>query len=350
MYNQFKNEFISNIYSDKIELDAKQINKVLSSLDKTAVNYDIYSKYDTKAISNNDTPVSVYEYIAVKTAEGCTKETLYVYRVILEIFFRYIKKIPQKVTANDIRDFLMYYQRNNNITNRTLDKYRGYICGYFKYMHDYGFITKNISKQVSPIKYEIKHKDVLTDYELELIRQACKTTRELAMVEFLIATACRIGELVKVKITDIDWNNNSVLFHGKGHKQGIGFFNARCRIALERYIEDRKNYGYNLRTKTVDPRARESEYLFIYDRSPYEKLSTKGAERVIKDIVTRVDAINTKHITPHRFRASTATSCYERGMSLVDIQQMLRHSNVQTTTIYLNASTERLKNEYNRFM
>ena len=350
MYENFKNEFITNVYSDKeIHLNPNQLNKVLTSLDKTSKRYDIYAKTNV-SYSPEAVPKSVYDYLDIKRAEGCVPATIYIYRLMLEIFFHSVKKAPQYITADDIRTFLMDYKEINPVSNRTLDKYRGYICGYFTYLHDYGFISKNITKQISPIKYEVKHKDVLTDYECELLREACETKRELAMIEFLIATACRIGELVKVKISDINWNQNSVLFYGKGRKQRIGFFNARCKIALERYIEDRKYLSYNPRRKQSFVPV-ESEYLFIYDVAPYNKLTTNGASKIIRNIVSRVESISgNKHITPHRFRATTATNCYVKGMNIIDIQQMLGHSNVQTTTIYLNESVERLKNEYNRYM
>ena len=351
MYNEFKNDFISDVYSNSIKLDHDQIKNILESLDRTHTKYDIFSKASNSDGSFiNGVPATVYNYIDMKRAEGCVKGTLYIYRLMLEVFFQTVRKNPEHVTSDDIRNFLTTYQKNNPVSNRTLDKYRGYICAYFAYLHDYGYIPRNPGKQVNPIKYEIKHKDVLTEYECELLREACQTKRELAMIEFLIATACRIGELVKVKLKDIDWENNSVLFFGKGHKQGIGFFNARCRLALERYLEELQWYGYSKRCRAPNSKAMESEYLFIYDRAPFESLSTRGAEKIVSNIVARVDKISNKHITPHRLRATTATSCYERGMSLIDISQMLRHSKVDTTTIYLEQSIGRLKTEYNRFM
>ncbi len=351
MYNNFKNDFMSEIYSSNIKLNQNQIKNILESLDKVSRHYDIFSKTKNNSNMIGDIPSTVYDYINMKKAEGCVEGTLYVYRLMLEVFFHDVKKNPEYVTPDDIRDFLMKYQRTNPISNRTLDKYRGYICAYFTYLHNYGYIPRNPGKQVNPIRYEIRHKDILTEYECELLRESCRTRRELAMIEFLIATACRIGELVKVKLTDIDWDNNSVLVFGKGHKEGIVFFNARCKIALQRYLEERQYYGLDSRYHPEsNQQAQDSEYLFIYDRAPYNGLTTKGAEKIISSIVARCDGISGKHITAHRLRATTATACYSRGMSLIDISHMLRHSKVDTTTIYLQENVARLHNEYNKFM
>lgn len=287
-----------------------------------------------------------------KKAEGLSPQTIYIYRCMLEIFFRSVHKSPEYITANDIRDFLMDYQNHNKISNRTLDKYRGYICCYFTYLHDYGYISMNISKQVNPIKYEIKHKDILTPYEEELLREACKSRRESAMIEFLISTACRIGELVKVKLSDINWDNCTVLFHGKGNKQRIEFFNARCKISLIRYIEERETYGGEPRHRSQPGDGMKCEYLFIYDRAPYMELASRAAEKIVRNIVSRVEEISsTKYITAHRFRATTATACYEKGMSVYDISRLLGHKSVDTTiNSYIQGSTEHVYAEYNRFM
>lgn len=337
-YNIFKNDFISDIYTSDIKLNQDQITKVLKSLDRTSRNFDIYSKSGSSALTEkiNGIPKSIYDYLDIKKAEGCSDGTLYIYRLMLEVFFHNICKSPEQVTADDIRDFLMEYKTRNPISNRSLDKYRGYICGYFTYLHDYGLIPKNIAKQVNKIKYEIKHKDILTDYECELIREACETKRELAMVEFLLATACRIGELVKVRLIDIDFDRNTVLLFGKGSKERIGFFNARCKLALLRYLEERPC---------------ESDYLFVYDRAPYENLTTRGAGKVIKQIIAKVDSVcEVKHITPHRFRATTATRCIERGMSIYDVSNLLGHTKVSTTQIYLEQSMDSLHKAYNMYM
>ena len=336
VYDNFKNEFVSNMFQMDLRLNIDQINNILNSLDKTSNHYEIFSKTNKNDGDVNGVPSSVYDYIDSKRAEGCAAGTLYIYRLMLEVFFHTVNKNPEYITASDIRDFLMNYQERNPISNRTLDKYRGYICAYFTWMHDYGYIPKNPSRMVNRIRYENKHKDILTDYEAELIREACQTKRETAMIEFLISTACRIGELVRIKLSDIDWERGTVLIFGKGRKERIGFFNARCKIALERYLAERPV---------------ESEYLFIYDRAPWGNLTPRGAEKIIRNLVARCDEIaENKHITAHRFRATTATNCYKKGMGLVDIQHLLGHSNPQVSMLYIEQSIDHLHNEYNKYM
>ena len=218
MYNDFKNDFISDLAQMDINLNKQQMSKILAVLDGTANKYDILNRNNRiKIMNNNGIPQSVYDYIHCKKSEGLTSETLYIYRIILEIFFHTVNKPPEYIEASDIMDFLRDYQEKNHISNRTLDKYRQYICCYFEFIHDYGYIQRNPAHQVKKIKYEVKPMPVLTEYEVELIREACITRREKAIIEFFLSTACRVSELTKVKKSDINWETDEVILFGKGN-------------------------------------------------------------------------------------------------------------------------------------
>ena len=339
MYNEFKNDFVSDLSTININLNKEQMSKILAVLDGTASNYDIFNKVSRNNFNTNGIPQSVYDYIQCKRAEGLSSETLYIYKLILEIFFRTVQKPPEYIEAQDIINFLRDYQIANNISNRTLDKYRQYICCYFVFMHDYGYIPRNPSRQVKKIKYETKPQAVLTEYETELIRGACQTKREKAIIEFFLSTACRVGELVKVKISDIDWDRDEVLLFGKGSKYGVSFITPRCKYAIEEYLEHRK---------LIDP-TEKSEYLFIRERKPYTCLTTRGVEDIIERIMARIDNIP-KRVTPHTARRTSSTNAYLNGMSLEDIRGWLRHADIRTTEIYVRNSTNHIHGEHKRFV
>ena len=337
MYNNFKNNFISDLTQLDLKLNSNQINKILSVLDSTASHYDILDKSKTfNKMNPSGVPESVYEYIDIKKAEGLAETTLYTYRVLLEIFFRKVQKPPEIIDAKDIINFLVRYQEENKICNRTLDKYRSHICCYFTYLHDFGYIPKNPTRQVHKIKYEVKPRPVLTEYEMELVREACITRREKAMVEFFLSTACRVGELVKVKICDLDLEGGTVHLFGKGSKHRTSFITPRCRLLLERYLQYRDG---------------QSEYLFIHDRKPYTQLTERGAELIINNIMARIEQINgNKRITTHRFRASSASIGRARGMHTDDISKWLGHSDCRVTEIYLSNNTEYIHNEFRKYL
>ena len=134
-------------------------------------------------------------YIVCKKIEGLTDNTLETYLRTLRVFFEELRKPPEQITTNDIRIFLFKYQQQRHCSNRSLDKYRGYLSGFFIWATDEGYLSSNPMKTVLSIKYERKTRQNLTQLELEYIRDACKTTRERAIIEFLYSTGCRVSEL-----------------------------------------------------------------------------------------------------------------------------------------------------------
>jgi integrase/recombinase XerD len=338
MYENFKADFITNLNVMDINLNEEQINKVLLSVDSTIQNYDIYEKPESQLEANarnNGIPKLVYTYLSCKQAEGLARETLYGYKVILEIFFKTVPKYPDQVNANDIRVFLYNYQNKTKISNRSLDKYREYLMRFFTWLHENGEIPINISKQVKPIHYETPQREALTPYELEELRLACVTNRDKAIIEFLYSTACRVSELIEIKFSDIDWNNNTVHIFGKGQKHRTSFLNARARVMLEQYI----NYG----------RTGDSEYIFVSERSPHGKLTKEAIEKVIRQIASRAEGIH-KHVTPHVIRHTTATIGLHNGMSINELSMLLGHSNIETTMIYAKTSYDAVKSAHNKYI
>ena len=201
MYEQFRNQFmvlLSEHFSDDV------ISIILDELDKAAYDYEIKKKSTELTVYNDDIPDIVKTYLVCKKMEGLSKGTLENYKRYLHMFFRYLKKPPEKVTTNDIRIFLYSYQKHRGISNRTLDKYREYISRFYQWACDEEYINKNPTKNIKPIKYEIKPRQALSQMDLEYIRMACTTIREKAIIEFLYSTGCRVSELSIVKKCDID--------------------------------------------------------------------------------------------------------------------------------------------------
>ena len=337
MYNEFKNTFISELSQLDLKLTSAQMNAILTVLDKTAKNYTFINKtYMIGGRQPNGVPSSVYEYLTYKKSEGLSSQTTYAYRIVLETFFKYCHKPPELIQSKDIMEYLTAYQKLHNITNRTLDKYRQHITCYFQFMHDHAYIPINPAKQIHKIKYEVPPRYTLTEYELELVREACSTRRESAIVEFLISTACRAGELVCVKVADVNFDTLQVHLFGKGNKHRTSFISPRCRLLLERYLQYRDG---------------ESEYLFIHDIPPYTSLTVRSIEIIIKNIINKVQMVcQNKHITPHRFRATSATQAYTRGMSIDNISKWLGHSDLRVTEGYISNNIDTVHNEYKKYM
>lgn len=336
MYELYKNQVISSIMSMQLNLNEDQINKILTSMDKAAQNFSFYEHTDIADFQrgNNGVPKAVYTYLEWKRSEGLAPKSIYEYKIMLEIFFKNCPKEINEIAAEDIKLFLKEYQANHNISNRTLDKYREYVCRFFSWLHDMGYIYKNPGYMCRPIKYEIKQRQALTDYELELFRNACTTARERAIVEVFYSTGCRISELCILKFTDIDWLTGDVHIFGKGSKHRTSFLNARARVALDNYLRVREG---------------NSEYIFVSDREPHGPLGKEAVEKIIRKIAERVDGCN-KHITPHVLRHTTATLALKNGMNITDISSLLGHNSIETTMIYAKTSYESVRAAHAKYI
>lgn len=160
----------------------------------------------------------------------------------------------------------------------------------------------NPARAINPIKTEVKPREALTPIELEYIRDACKTLREKALIDFLYSTACRVSEVVNAKISNINWPEHSILIeHGKCNITRYTYINAECEVSLRAYL--------NSRNDNIDS-------VFITGRKPLHALGKKSIEVEINKICKRVEDKLHCHVYPHLFRHTAATIALHNGMPI----------------------------------
>lgn len=324
MYEQMKNDFLMQL-TNHSDLANDSIQQVLSCLDLAVYNYDISQK-NTELISYNfELPSVVKTFIVCKSVEGYSKGTLYNYKIILSRFFTTIKKTPEQITTNDIRVYLYTYQQERHVSNRSLDKVRSAIAAFYNWLMLEGYVDKNPTATLSPIKYEKKPKAYCTQMDLEYLRRSCKTLKQKAILEFLYSTGCRVGELVVLKKSDIDWENKTVHLFGKGQKHRTSFLNAKAEVALKDYLLERND---------------NNEWLFVSDRKPYNQMHVSGVQKIIREIAKRANNNVAKKVTCHTLRHTCATTLANNDANLISIQKILGHSNIGVTMNYIHMSND----------
>ena len=292
-------------------LDSDTLRIIDTKIDMVLSNYEIEEPHTQLVSYEYKVPETIQIYIVTKKISGLSDKSLYLYNIVLNDFFQTIQKLNDKVTANDIRIYLYKYQKDHNISNRTLDCRRTIICSYFGWLASEEYIFKNPALNITPIKYERKHKKPMSQLDLEKVRLACKTNREKAIVEMLYSTG---------------------LF-GKGNKHRVSYLNAKAEVSLRNYLKERTD---------------NDEALFVYDKKPYSRLKKSGIEATIKKILQRTDLnIN---VTPHTFRHSTATHSLNHGMNVVEVSKLLGHESIETTMQYISTSSESIKNNYQKYV
>jgi len=163
-----------------------------------------------------------------------------------------------------------------------------------------------------------------------------KGRRDAAMFELLYGSGIRVGELVGLKTTDLDFGTKTLLVHGKGSKD-------RYVPMHDGSIDKLKNYLVLVRpvfrTRTV---AIDDHSLFV---------NFKGGpltDRGVRDILTKEleRQASTLQMSPHAFRHSFATHLLDHGVDLRTVQELLGHASLSTTQIYTKVSTERMREVY----
>lgn len=264
-------------------------------------------------------------FLATKKFEGCSAATLNSYSNTVYAFLYSLTKSPLEVKAADIRNYLIDYQRENHCSNRTLDNMRLTISSFYNWLENENYIMKNPSKKIKRIKYDRTVLQSFTDEELESLRDACTNYRDLAMIEFLYSTGCRVSEMCSLDKDDLDFVKREAIICGKGKKERVIYFSAKAKIYLMRYI-----------TKRID----NNEALFVSAKYPYRRLDRGGVEFICKDIGEHAGV---KHCHPHRFRRTLATNLIDKGVPIEQVQTLLGHAKIDTTLLYANVNQQNVK-------
>lgn len=296
-------------------LPADQLTDVLQAVDATLNDYEISRKQLT-LITTGAIPDVVKIYIASKAVANLSRKTLAQYHYKLVNFFKAVRKSYTEITTNDIRMYLYQVKADRGASDRYLDNIRITLNGFFTWLVDNDYIRKNPCTKVDAIKFQVKKREPLTPYQLEIARWSCTDIREKALIDFLFSTGCRVSECADVRLSDIDWQNRAVhIRHGKGDKERTVYFNAESELTLRKYLETR---------------ADDTDALFVSVKAPHGPLQARALEVIVSRVGARADL----HIFPHKLRHTFATAGIRGGIPIEQLQVLLGHTKPETTLIY----------------
>lgn len=307
------------------------ITKLKLRFEEVTNNYSIDRK--TLEQLENDFADKIDFYIRAMRLEGYSEQTLYASNLDLTNFSKYLNKAVVQVTTSDVRRYL---SSNPKWANGTVAKKLSTIKAFYKWMVAEEFILHDPTAKIRTPKQEKRLPRAISQNELEMIRDACETERERALVEVFYSTGCRLSELAGMKTADIDWRSGSIPVVGKGNKERIVYINGKAMYQLKKYLAYRES------------EEDDCEYLFTTVIRPYRQMGNTAIQRVINKVASRVET--SKKVTPHVFRHSMATNAINNGIELGDLQQLLGHSNPSTTLRYVVVSEERKRNAHKRFV
>ena len=265
------------------------------------------------------------EFIEAKRVENLSARTLGYYESTLRRMLEYIDKPVRLVDANDIRRCLSWGLTERKVSPTTVNNERRCLSTFFQWLENEDIIRKSPVKRTKALKEERGDKKPFSDEEIAKLREACRDDREKSILELLLSSGMRVSELCGLDRDGMDFAGRECEVLGKGNKRRTCYFSAAAKLYTERYLESRDD---------------ETPALFVAKASPHAALGKSGIENIVRDIGKRAGVTN---VHPHRFRRTMATNNLRRGMKLEEIQQLLGHSNMDTTLIYAKVDKEMLK-------
>ena len=207
----------------------------------------------------------------------------------------------------------------------------------FEYMANENIVKTNVFSLVNGPKKSKKLPRYFEYNELEEMflvpdKSTALGQRDLLLLEMLYATGVRVGELVKIKVGDIDQGRRNIIILGKGNKERYVTYGEYCEDALKKYLND----GYLiLNTKN-------SDFLFLNNNGG--ELTERGVRNILDQLIQKTSIH--KSISPHMIRHSFATHLLNNGCDLLTVQELLGHASISTTGIYTHVTTEHIKDVY----
>ena len=255
-------------------------------------------------------------FIAAKRIEGCSENTLKYYSNTLTKLVDSIHKNVCRIDTNDLRFYLSNYQNIRNSSKVTLDNIRRIMSSFFPWLEDEDYIVKSPVRRIRKVKATKVVKETLSDEHLEQLRDQCSHPRDLAIIDLLISTGIRVGELVKLNRNDINFEERECVVLGKGDKERKVYFDAKTKVHLTQYL--------NMRTDS-------NPALFVGLNAPWKRLSIAGVEKFLTNLGRKSQV---RHVHPHKFRRTMATMAIEKGMPIEQVQKLLGHTKIDTTLHY----------------
>ena len=271
-------------------------------------------------------------FIDAKQIEGCSERTLQYYRVTIEHMLGSIETPIRKITTDEIRGYLVDYQKVNNCSKVTVDNVRRNMSSFFSWLEEEDYILKSPMRRIHKIKTKQPVKETITDEMIEKLRDNCTCVRDLAMIDLLYSTGIRVGELVGLNISDIDFEERECIVFGKGDKERRVYFDAKAKLHLQEYIESRTD---------------DNPALFVTLDAPHARLKISGVEIRVRELGRK---LNIDKIHPHKFRRTIATRAIDKGMPIEQVQKILGHSQIDTTMQYAIVNQNNVKTSHRKYI
>ena len=328
-----KDKLITEIQTSMASmLTMAQLEELQRVLTYSLHNVDITERRNPEQENNSENGRVLEVFIAAKRIEGCSEKSLKYYDATISNMLGSVKKAIREIGTDNLRGYLADYQKKRGSSKVTIDNMRRIFSSFFGWLEDEDYILKSPVRRIHKIKTEKTIKDTFSDEGLERLRDATEEIRDLAMIDMLVSTGMRVGELVKLNREDINFHERECVVFGKGSSERAVYFDARTKIHLLNYIGSRND---------------SNPALFVSLTQPHERLLIGGVETRLREIGKRAEI---QKVHPHKFRRTLATRAIDKGMPIEQVQRLLGHVKIDTTMHYAMVNQANVKNSHRKFI
>ena len=299
----------------------------MSRLEKAG--FGLLDRFDMSEIIQGDGPDDLLESYVAAMKVGCrSQKTIDRYVYIIRRLLDFAKVPVRRISVYHIRNYLAI-EKERGVGDSTLEGYRLIYSAFWNWLQRENLIDRNPTVNLGRIKVPKKKKDIYSEVDLEKLKRNCTNKRDLAIVMFLYATCCRIGEVVELNRENVIIENQKLIVHGKGDKERKVYFDAVTAEALKQYLDNRTD---------------DCEALFANRYG--KRFQDNGIRCMLKKLADRAGV---KHVHPHKFRRTKATDMARHGMPIQDIQAILGHEKLDTTMQYVQMNDTDIESSYRRY-
>lgn len=284
-------------------------------------------------IRNEENDDLLESYVAAMQVECRSQKTIDRYVYIIKKMMKYAKVTTRRINVYHLRQY-MAAEKARGIQDSTLEGYRQIFSAYFNWLQRESLIDRNPTANLGTVKVAKKHKETISDIEMEKLNRACRNNYEWAMLHFLRSTGCRVSEMtgldrnaIEAQARDTGMARCKVC--GKGNKERYVYLDGVAITAVWEYLKERKD---------------DNPALFVNRFG--ERLKPDGVRFVLNEMADRAGV---EHIHPHKFRRTLATEMVRRGMQVQEAARVLGHENLDTTMMYVNMNDDDIEASYRRY-
>lgn len=251
---------------------------------------------------------------------------------------------PTQLAIGDLTDYLSWL-KEQGLAASSVSRHIVSLRMFFKFLQLESAIVDNPAELLTTPKTWRRVPQVLSIAQIDRFLETPRTgdplwKRDRAILELMYATGCRVSEVCDLLLANVHLAEGYCLAEGKGSKQRMVPLGERAQVVIDRYLQEERP-----KLAAMAPSSGEAPWL-ILSRSG-QRIRREAIWELVKRYATRAGIQG--DVTPHTLRHSFATHLLSGGADLRLIQEMLGHASIQTTQIYTQVETGKLKQVHQRF-